>query len=144
MFAGEYFPANAETIEETRILFFPRASFVELIRGEPSLAMNMLSILSKRLRQFARLIEDLSLKEVSGRLAAYLIYLSERDNKSDKLELDIAKVQLASLLGTIPETLSRILGKMEGQGLIQVQGRRIRLLERKALEDLAAGGKFLV
>lgn len=144
MFAGEYFPANAETIEETRILFFPRASFVELIKGEPSLAMNMLSILSKRLRQFARLIEDLSLKEVSGRLSAYLLYLSDRDNKSDKLELDIAKVQLASLLGTIPETLSRILGKMEGQGLIQVQGRRIRLLERKALEDLAAGGKFLV
>jgi len=144
MFAGEYFPANAETIEESRILFFPRVAFVELIKREPSLAMNMLSILSKRLRQFARLIEDLSLKEVSGRLAAYLLYLSDRDNKSDKLELDIAKVQLASLLGTIPETLSRILGKMDNQGLIEVQGRRIKLLDRKALEDLAAGGKFLV
>ncbi|MCX5886923.1 MAG: helix-turn-helix domain-containing protein, partial [Proteobacteria bacterium] len=73
-----------------------------------------------------------------------LLYLSDRDHSSDKLELDIAKVQLASLLGTIPETLSRILGKMDGQGLIQVQGRRIKLLDRKALEDLAAGGKFLV
>jgi len=144
MFAGESFPANAETIEESRILFFPRPAFVALIKSEPSLAMNMLSILSKRLRQFSSLIEDLSLKEVSGRLAAYLLYLSDHDNKSDKLELDISKVQLASLLGTIPETLSRILGKMEGQGLIQVQGRRIKLLERKVLEDLAAGGKFLV
>ncbi|HUT84604.1 MAG TPA: Crp/Fnr family transcriptional regulator [Thermodesulfobacteriota bacterium] len=144
MFAGEYFPANAETIEETRILFFPRASFMELIRREPSLAMNMLSILSMRLRQFSSLIEDLSLKEVSGRLAAYLLYLSDRDHSSDKLELDIAKVQLASLLGTIPETLSRILGRMDSQGLIKVKGRRIRLLDRKALEDLAAGGKFLV
>jgi CRP/FNR family transcriptional regulator len=144
MFAGEQFPANAETIEECRILFFPRADFMELVRREPSLAMNMLSILSKRLRQFSSLIEDLSLKEVSGRLAAYLLYLSDRDHSSDKLELDIAKVQLASLLGTIPETLSRILGKMDGQGLIQVQGRRIKLLDRKVLEDLAAGGKFLV
>jgi CRP/FNR family transcriptional regulator len=144
MFAGESFPANAETIEESRILFFPRLAFVELIKREPSLAMNMLSILSKRLRQFSSLIEDLSLKEVSGRLAAYLLYLSDRDDRSDKLELDIAKVQLASLLGTIPETLSRILGKMDNQGLIEVQGRRIRLLDRKALEDLAAGGKFLV
>ncbi|MCX5884491.1 MAG: Crp/Fnr family transcriptional regulator [Proteobacteria bacterium] len=144
MFAGEQFPANAETIEECRILFFPRADFMELVRREPSLAMNMLSILSKRLRQFSSLIEDLSLKEVSGRLAAYLLYLSDRDHSSDKLELDIAKVQLASLLGTIPETLSRILGRMDSQGFIQVKGRRIRLLDRKALEDLAAGGKFLV
>lgn len=144
MFAGESFPANAEAIVESRILFFPRASFVELIKGEPYLAMNMLSVLSRRLQEFTRLIGDLSLKEVPGRLAAYLLYLSDREEKADKLELDIAKGQLASLLGTIPETLSRILGKMENQGLIQVQGRRIRLLERKALEELAAGGKFLV
>jgi len=141
VFAGGNYPANADAIEASRVLFFPRAAFVDLIRREPSIALNMLGILSRRLRRFTNLIEDLSLKEVPGRLAAYLIYLGERSGKSDVLELDITKAQLASLLGTIPETLSRILAKMAQQELIEVDGRRIRLLDRKALETLAAGGK---
>lgn len=141
VFAGGNYPANADAIEASRVLFFPRAAFVDLIRREPSIALNMLGILSRRLRRFTNLIEDLSLKEVPGRLAAYLIYLGERSGKPDVLELDITKAQLASLLGTIPETLSRILAKMAQQELIEVDGRRIRLLDRKALETLAAGGK---
>lgn len=141
VFAGGSYPANADAIEASRVLFFPRAAFVDLIGREPSIALNMLGILSRRLRRFTNLIEDLSLKEVPGRLAAHLIYLGERSGKPDVLELDITKAQLASLLGTIPETLSRILAKMAQQELIEVDGRRIRLLDRKALETLAAGGK---
>ncbi len=144
MFAGEHFPANAQAIENSRIFFFARKDFMSLIKREPSLAMNMLATLSRLLRQMTRLIEDLSLKEVPGRLAAYLLYLSAGKDSSDTVELDIAKGQLASLLGTIPETLSRMLNKMSSQGLIEVQGRRIILLDRDALEDLASGGKFLI
>lgn len=144
MFAGGRFPAHSEAIEKSRIFFFPRAVFLELIKKDPSLAMNMLADLSKRLRQFTRLVEELSLKEVPGRLAAYLLYLSERENGSGNLELTITKGQLASLLGTIPETISRILGKMSSQEIIQVQGRRITILDRQALEELSEGGKFLV
>ncbi|MFZ5996684.1 MAG: Crp/Fnr family transcriptional regulator [Nitrospirota bacterium] len=144
MFAGGRFPAHSEAIEKSRIFFFPRAVFLELIKKDPSLAMNMLADLSKRLRQFTRLVEELSLKEVPGRLAAYLLYLSDRENGSGDLELTITKGQLASLLGTIPETISRILGKMSSQEIIQVQGRRITILDRQALEELSEGGKFLV
>jgi CRP-like cAMP-binding protein len=144
MFAGGHFPANAETIEKSRIFFFPRAAFLDLIRKDPSLAMNMLAELSHRLRQLTRLVEELSLKEVPGRLAAYVLYLSEEDGSAAEVELDITKGQLASLLGTIPETLSRILGKMSSQGIITVQGRKLKLLDRNVLEDLAMGGKFVI
>jgi CRP/FNR family transcriptional regulator len=143
VFAGENFPAHAEALEKSRIFFLDRQDFVNLIQREPSLAMNMLAVLSKRLRQFTRLIEDLSLKEVPGRLAAYLLYLSTRQGGTDDLELDIPKGQLASILGTIPETLSRILGKMSQIGLIQVQGRQIKIKNRNGLEELAAEGKLL-
>ncbi len=143
MFMGGRFPANSETLEKSRIFFFPRKAFVDLIRREPSLAMNMLAALSRLLRQLTRLIEDLSLKEVPGRLAAYLLLLSEREGGSTDVELDISKGQLASLIGTIPETLSRMLAKMSGQGLIRVQGRQISILDREAIEDLAAGGKLI-
>jgi CRP-like cAMP-binding protein len=141
VFAGGAYPANAEGIEPGRVIFFPRTEFVALIEREPSIALNMLGILSLRLRQFTHLVEDLSLKEVPGRLAAYLIYLGERSANPQALELDITKAQLASLLGTIPETLSRILAKLAQQGIIAVEGRRIRLLDRQALELLAAGVK---
>ncbi len=143
MFAGGSYPAHAETLEASRVLFFPREAFLQLLRKEPSLALNMLGILSQRLRRFTHLIEDLSLKEVPGRLAAYLLYLSNRRKDSDAFELDITKAQLASFLGTIPETLSRILSRMSQQGLIWVEGRRIRLLNRNTLESLASGEKLL-
>lgn len=143
VFAGGQFPAYAEALESSETLFFPRKKFVELITKDPSLAMNMLSMLSKRLRYFTQLVENLSLKEVPQRLAAYLLVLDNIKNKHDIVELDIAKGQLASLLGTIPETLSRILNKMSGQGYIAVEGRKIRLLDRKSLESISMGEKLL-
>ena len=141
VFTGQHFPANAEAIEESQVFFFPRRSFVDLVKRNPSLALNMLAVLSKRLRRFAGLIDDLSLKEVPGRLAAYLLYLSGQNQGSKDLELTITKAQLASLLGTIPETLSRILGKLSSQGLIETDGRRIRILDSEALQELAESGR---
>jgi CRP/FNR family transcriptional regulator, dissimilatory nitrate respiration regulator len=105
--------------------------------------MNMLAVLSRRLIRFTQLIENLSLKEVPGRLAAYLLYLNELNKGSQDLELDISKGQLASLLGTIPETLSRILGRMHKTGLIESDGPRIKIVNIQGLEDLAvAGGRL--
>ena len=142
VFAGGRYPAHAEALEASRFLFFGREAFLGLVREEPSLAINMLAILCQRLRRFTHLIEDLSLKEVPGRLATYFLYLSNRQDGSDSLNLDITKGQLASLLGTIPETLSRMLARMSQQGVIQVEGRRIQVLDRDALENLAAGEKL--
>jgi CRP/FNR family transcriptional regulator, dissimilatory nitrate respiration regulator len=59
---------------------------------------------------------------------------------SKELELTITKGQLASLLGTIPETLSRIIGKMVSQGLIGSDGPRIRILDPEGLQELAETG----
>ena len=104
--------------------------------------MNMLAILSQRLKYFTRLIEDLSLKEVPQRLAAYLVFLARRE-RSDQVTLGISRGQLASLLGTIPETLSRIIAKMTGRGLIAVSGRKVSILDTENLELLANGKESL-
>jgi CRP/FNR family transcriptional regulator, dissimilatory nitrate respiration regulator len=144
VFAGGQFPAYAVALEVSEALFFPRKRIVDLIAKDPSLAMNMLAILSKRLKYFTQLVENLSLKDVPQRLAAYLLVLVNMNEKHDTVELDIAKGQLASLLGTIPETLSRILNKMSIQGYIEVGGRQIKLLDRKSLEKISMGEKLLV
>ena len=137
VFAGQKFPANAQAIDRTRVLFFPRASIVNLISANPSLALNMLAVMSKKLRQFAVQIENLSLKEMPARLASYLIFLADEQNRDDLVSLKISKGQLASTLGTIPETLSRAFAKLSGQNLINVDGKKITLLNRRGLEDLA-------
>ena len=137
VFAGQKFPANAQAIEKTRVLFFLRISIVNLISANPSLALNMLAVMSKKLRQFAVQIENLSLKEMPARLASYLLRHADEQNQDDVIILKISKGQLASTLGTIPETLSRMFAKLSGKNLISVDGKKITLLDRRGLEDLA-------
>jgi len=141
VFSGQRFPANAETIVESDLIFLPRPAFVNLISRNPFLALNMLAVLSMRLRQFATQIENLSLKEVPARLAAYLLYLAQEQGEESSVRLSISKGQLAGLLGTVPETLSRVFSKMNGQNLIEVDDRHIRFLDRDGLEELAKYGK---
>jgi len=137
VFTGQRFPANAQAIDKIRVLFLPRASIIDLISANPSLALNMLAIMSKKLRQFAVQIENLSLKEMPARLASYLIFLADEQNNDNVVSLKISKGQLASLLGTIPETLSRVFAKLSSQNLISVDGKKIALLDRRGLENLA-------
>lgn len=143
VFAGMHFPAYAQAILNSKLLFFPRNAFTDLISTNPSLGLNMLAVLSMRLRQFAAQIEYLTLKEVPARLASYLILLSEEQSNDATVSLPISKGQLASLLGTIPETLSRILSKMSAHQLIEVDGRNIRLIDTKGITELAENGKLL-
>ncbi|MFP7755352.1 Crp/Fnr family transcriptional regulator [Thermodesulfobacteriota bacterium B35] len=135
VFHGQPFPANAATLVRSTLLYFPRQEFVRLVTANPSLALNMIAMLSLRLRRFANQIENLSLKEVPGRLASYLRYLAEEQARDDRVVLDLPKGQLASLLGTSPETLSRIFARMSEEGLIRVQGKTIHLLDMERLRE---------
>ena len=143
VFTGQGFPADARALTTVEALFFPREDFTELIRRDPSAALNMLALLSLRLRKFAAVIDDLSLKNVPGRLAAYLLYLSEKQEGALDLDLDVTKGQLASILGTIPETLSRILTKLRHQGLIETRGSRVRIVDLTRLAEVATEGRDL-
>lgn len=133
VFYGRPYPATAEALSASTMLFFPRERFIQLLQQNTSIALNMLGVLSLRLRRFATQIEDLSLKEVPARLAGYLLYLHNEQGGETEIELEISKGQLASLLGTIPETLSRIFAKLSEEGLIRVTGRKIALLDIERL-----------
>ncbi|MGD9119298.1 MAG: Crp/Fnr family transcriptional regulator, partial [Desulfobacterales bacterium] len=90
VFTGQRMPANAQTLAQTHLLLFARNAFVDLLSSNSSLAMNLLGIMSKKLRQFAAQIENLSLKEIPARLASYLIYLSEEQGTDDAVTLNIS------------------------------------------------------
>jgi CRP/FNR family transcriptional regulator len=146
LFLGGTYPAFAEALTDTQLLFFPKRDFVQLIERNPQLSINMIVTLSQYLKRFTLLIEELSLKEVSSRMAKYLIDLSlkaaEEGKSSNEVELDLTKTQLASKLGTISETLSRTLAKMKARKIIDVKRDRILILDRKGLEALASGLKL--
>jgi CRP/FNR family transcriptional regulator len=146
LFLEGIYPAFAEALNDSQLLFIPKRDFVHLIEKNPKLSLNMIASLSHFLRRFASLIEELSFKEVSSRIAKYLIDLSlklSREGKNPKeVELDLSKTQLASKLGTISETFSRTLAKMKAKGIIDVKKNRIFILDRKALEELASGFKL--
>ena len=146
LFLEGSYPAFAEALTDCQLLFFPKRDFIRLIEKNPQLSINMIVTLSHYLKRFASLIEELSLKEVSSRVAKYLIDLqmkSTKEGKSPKeVELDLSKTQLALKLGTISETLSRTLAKMRAKGIIDVKRNKILILNRETLEELASGLKI--
>jgi CRP/FNR family transcriptional regulator len=142
VFSGRSFPASAETLTDSVLLFFARNEFIRLIAENPSLSLNMLALLTQRLKRFAVQIEHLSLKEVPARLAHYFLYLMKEQENRHTFDLTVTKGQLASLLGTIPETLSRILAKMQTHKLVAVQGKHIEILDPMGLSLLAESGRF--
>jgi len=142
VFSGNTYPASAEAMKPAKVIFFSRDDFLGLVSRHPEIALNMLAAVSDRLRQFTVQIENLSLKEIPSRLSAYFLDVLNEKRAGDSFTLDITKGQLASLLGTIPETLSRIFAKMRETGIIEQDGSNITILDRDFLEDLAKGEKL--
>lgn len=146
VFSGKTFPASAEALEESRVYYLPKEEFKELIRENPQLALNMMTGLSLLLRELTQQVDDLSLKEVSARLARYLLNEAEKSGDvprdGQRIPLTLKKNLLAARLGTIGETLSRTLAKMKQKQLIEMEKETIRLLQVKALRDIAEGAKW--
>lgn len=139
VFEGGQYPASAMAMAESTTLYLPRASFLRLGTEHPELLLNMLATLSKRLRKFVTIIDDLSLKEVSARLAKMI--LAEADGTAH-CALRTTKATLAAQLGTIAETLSRTLKKLQQRGLIHVDGPHIEILDADGLQHIAEGAKL--
>jgi CRP/FNR family transcriptional regulator, dissimilatory nitrate respiration regulator len=146
LFLEGTYPAFAEAMTDAQLLYFPKRDFIQLIEKNPQLSINIIVTLSHFLKRFASLIEELSLKEVSSRIAKYVVDLSIKSSKEGKspkeVELDLSKTQLALKLGTISETLSRTLAKMKAKRIIDVKKNKIIILNREALEELASGLKM--
>jgi len=131
---GRY-PAFAETLATSTLLFFPKREFLDLLHHHSQLAINMIAGLSRFLRLFTVQIEDLTFRDVPARLACYLL---EGDNGATAtVLLPLSKTQLASNLGTTSETLSRTFRKLSDDEIIRVKGKRIEILDTDRLFDLA-------
>ncbi len=142
LFYKDEYPAYADSLSDSELLFLDKESFLRFIKETPDIAMRMLEIFSNRLRKLTNIIEEISLKNVSARLAKYLVELSVKKN-SNSFELDEKKRDLALKIGTVSETLSRTLKRFKEEGIIEIKGRRIRILKIELLKELSAGFKTI-
>lgn len=137
MFAGTSFPASAMAMSPARTLFLPREAFLQTAREDLDFPMRLLAVLSGRLRRLVDLIDALSLREVSARLAGRLLVMAEEEGDGKQVRILGSKATLAAHIGTVPETLSRLLNRFQQEGLIRVERRNLRILRPDRLRELA-------
>ncbi|MEW6388015.1 MAG: Crp/Fnr family transcriptional regulator [Thermodesulfobacteriota bacterium] len=139
------YPVTAMALEDCQMLFFPKVDFLDLLTASPRLARNMLATLSRLLFHLTRQLEDLSLKEVSARLARYVLEKCRETHgevaKGLTFDLPITKTHLAAYLGTISETLSRTLARFKSVGAISEDKGRITINDPILLQNIAQGTK---
>jgi CRP/FNR family transcriptional regulator len=134
IFGDGLYPAYAEPLETSTLVFFPKRDFLALLQEQGRIAINMIGGLSRFLRQFASQVEELTFKDVPARLARYILDFA---GGAVSITLPISKSQLASNLGTVSETLSRTFRKLSDDDIIRVQGKTIEILDADRLADLA-------
>jgi CRP/FNR family transcriptional regulator len=137
IFEGGTFPAHAEALEGCDVVFLPKRPFTDLLERNPRIALRMMASLSRWLKRMTDLVESISLRDVEARLVRYLSDelavggTPIRDGAA--LDLNVSKSVLASRLGTVPETFSRTLKKLQEEGKIRVKGKQIRILKADSL-----------
>lgn len=139
VFSGSSYPAFARGLAHCRVVYFPGDRFLAEIRANPELGIHMLGAMSRQLRRFAGLVEQLTLRSMKARLAEYL--LGAPSDSGGGVWLDITKRELSLHLGAQPETLSRALSRLQSEGVLEIEGPNIRILDADQLERIAGGGQ---
>lgn len=123
----ETYPAYAQALTLSKLVFFEKNKFLNLIQRKPELALSMIGLFTIKIKSLLKKIENLTLREARERLLTYLWEFS-KEGRRMSFDLEINKAHLALLLGITPETLSRLFQKFKEEGLMEIQQKRITLL----------------
>ena len=145
VFDGGNYPAAAQAISDSTLLFFSRQDFQALCLQHPQVALKVLRVVGGRLRRLVNIIEELSFTTVRHRLIALLVRLGKsegtRNGDAITLTLPANNSELAAQIGTVRELVSRNLSRLQSEGLIQVDNRKLEIPSLKRLEaELQASG----
>jgi len=129
-------PSSVVAVENSVLLFIPKSRIKKFCLQHPEVAMSALEVLSKRLRKATGMVEDLSLKDVSQRLAEFLLEQVRLEiGTQEHLELRHSNQQIADTIGTVREVVSRAFTKLQRKNWILKEGRSVEILDLEALAD---------
>ena len=128
--------ASATAVAPTQLYRFNKAAYMRLLQANQGLTFALLGKLCIRLHQRLNEIETLSLKNATHRVVRYLLTeLMKVPAGGSCVELPVAKQLVAGQLSIQPETFSRIIHRLEDEGIIRIDGRQIDVLDRQRLEQ---------
>lgn len=135
------YPSTAAAEEQTITLFIDKRDVRHLFLEHPEIALAALKVLAGRLRRCAELVEALSLREVGQRLARFLLAEARRSGTRTEngisINLTQTNQQIAARIGSVREVVSRAFTRLQHDGLIIVEGRRLIIVDEVALESFA-------
>ncbi len=136
LFDGGPYPASVRAVEPVVSLFINKDDFQQVCRQYPEVALKVLAVVGRRLRNLVGLVEAMTFGSVTQRLARLLLDASKAAG-ADTFDLPVTHQELASRLGTVREVVSRNLGRFRAQGLIKIQDRQVEIANRAGLQQEA-------
>ena len=134
------YPSHARATRDSEVMFLPRDRFLPFLKQHPEVSWELLKGFAVRLRELSQQLEGVTLREVTARLARYLVSEIEKAGLKAEakpvLTLPLAKGSLASYLGTVHETLSRSFARLVRERIVAVDGPRITVLDPERLAKL--------
>ena len=136
--------ATAESMDnDVRLLSISKNDFERLIIENPSIAIRIMKDLTRRIRQVNEQVQDLAFKDVHGRVASTLFNLltAEKEvskdlNKESLNSLKMTHQDLANMVGSSRETVTRALNRLQDEGIISISHQQISILELDKLNDM--------
>ena len=144
---GRWQNVFAEAITDVQVASVQKSTLSEVIKRRPEFAMKLFFSFSERLRQSDEVIESLLHREVSVRLATLLLNLSDRlgedDGADTVLNMRLTHQDLANMIASTREAVSKVMSEFQREGFVQVQNRRVAILNKEALAERASGSSGL-
>jgi CRP-like cAMP-binding protein len=128
------FPVNVMANEKTRILYIPKYEFMKMLQGDIRILQNFLNVVSTQSQMLAGKLKFLSFKTIKGKIAQYILSLAGPDKST--VELPMTQNDLAEQFGVARPSLARALGEMAEDGIISVDRKVVRILDRKRLREV--------
>lgn len=129
---------TAKVIEDCQVCFIPSEILVSLIKTNPNFALELMKLTCHELGEANSYITDIAQKTVRERLAEVLIHLVNDFGLDDQkyLKISLTREELANIVGTATESVIRLLSEFKTDKLVELNGRKIRILNIKGLNKI--------
>ncbi|QFP78892.1 Crp/Fnr family transcriptional regulator [Latilactobacillus graminis] len=134
LFKAQDEPLYGEALQDSVICTLSRAAFQKLLLTYPAISLKLLEAITDKMARLEKQANLINIESIESRIVTYLIDLTKANGETH-VTIPMKLKELATYIGTTPETLSRKLKHLESDGLIERQGRKIRLLDYEYLED---------
>ncbi|MEG6616468.1 Crp/Fnr family transcriptional regulator [Peptococcaceae bacterium 1198_IL3148] len=135
LFKDEHHSLNGEAMEDTGLCMIPREDFKILVKENPEMSISIMAALSERLAAAENFIIDLTLKNIEERLASWLMMMADKQGirtaQGIEVSVNLSRREIANLLGTTTETVSRKLTKFQTAGIITTEGHKNIIIRNK-------------